>query len=59
MLPSLPSTLRSLEKKVWGQKAKEINGPFRLVVAENQLGDRGDSSPQNKIHSIQKDSLTD
>lgn len=26
MLPSLPSTLRSLEKKVWGQKSKEING---------------------------------
>lgn len=36
--PPLPS--RSQEKKIWGKKSRQSMEQFRLIIAENQLGDR-------------------
>lgn len=59
MLPSLPSTLRPPEeKKIWGQKVKEINGTLQTSCGRKPVEREENSSPQNKTHSIPKDNLS-
>lgn len=50
MLPSLPSTLRPLEKKKFdGKRSRRSMAHLRLVAAENQLGDRRTPLPKTRL----------